>query len=118
MHSANGYLFEQFLNPKTNTRTNEYGGSIENRARFLLDTLDLLIEALGDRRVGVRLSPFSQQFDMPPYSEAEETYLYLASELSRRTLAYVHLSDNHSAGDPPVISREFLAAFRAAYPGP
>ncbi|WP_338889113.1 alkene reductase [Rhodococcus sovatensis] len=115
LHGANGYLFEQFLNPATNTRTDRYGGSIESRARFLLQTLDALIDAIGSDRVGVRLSPYSQLFDMPPYGEATETYLYLATEFAGRKLAYVHLNDNFPDGDR-AVSEQFLRNFRARCP--
>ncbi|WP_024793985.1 alkene reductase [Tomitella biformata] len=116
LHAANGYLFEQFLNPSTNTRSDHYGGSIQNRARFLLETVDCVIEAVGSSRVGVRLSPFSELFDMPAYTEAADTYLYLASELSRRDLAYVHLVDQLPAGGR-VLDVDFLKPFRAEYSG-
>ncbi len=66
LHGANGYLFEQFLNPSTNTRADHYGGSIRNRTRFLLEAVDAVIEAIGSIRVGIRLSPFSELFDMLP----------------------------------------------------
>lgn len=116
LHGANGYLFEQFLNPATNARTDRYGGTIHNRARFLLETVDRVIGAIGPSRVGIRLSPFSELFDMPPYGEAADTYLLLASELSRRPLAYVHLIDQLPEGHR-ILDAEFLRAFRAAYDG-
>lgn len=116
LHGANGYLFEQFLNPTTNTRTDQYGGSIQNRARFLLETVDRVIEVVGPTRVGIRLSPFSELFDMPAYAESADTYLYLATELSRRDLAYVHLVDQLPAGDRG-IGTGFLTAFRDEYRG-
>ncbi|WP_025733645.1 alkene reductase [Carnimonas nigrificans] len=116
LHSANGYLLEQFLNPKINTRTDQYGGSLENRARFTLEVVDALIEAIGKARVGIRLSPFNQQFDMPPYAENADTYLYLAQELTKREVVYVHLNDNWAAGHS-VISDDFVGKFRALYPG-
>ncbi|WP_068166391.1 alkene reductase [Rhodococcus phenolicus] len=116
LHGANGYLFEQFLNPSANTRTDRYGGSIPNRARFLLEAVDRVSEAIGSTRVGIRLSPFSELFDMPAYSETADTYLYLASELSRRNLAYLHLNDQLSAGGR-AVGTEFLTEFRAEYPG-
>ncbi|WP_024793967.1 alkene reductase [Tomitella biformata] len=116
LHGANGYLFEQFLNPSTNTRTDRYGGSIQNRARFLLETVDRVSEVNGSTRVGIRLSPFSDLFDMPAYAEAADTYLYLASELSRRDLAYVHLIDQLPGGDR-IVGDDFLVPFRAEYGG-
>lgn len=116
LHGANGYLFEQFLNPATNTRSDPYGGSYADRARFLLETVDAVIGALGSARVGIRLSPFSELFDMPAYPEAAETYLYLASELSRRDLAYVHLIDQRPAGSR-LLDTDFLTAVRARFQG-
>ena len=117
IHGANGYLFEQFFNPNSNVRTDHYGGSIENRSRFALETVDQLIDALGDStRVGIRLSPFSQTFNMQPYDEAEETYLYLGQELATRNLAYVHINDQFPDGNR-IVSKDFLARFRTAYPG-
>lgn len=116
LHGANGYLFEQFLNPATNTRTDRYGGSVTDRARFLLETVDAVSDVLGADRVGVRLSPFSELFDMPAYPEAADTYLHLASELSHRALAYVHLIDQLPGGRR-ILTPEFLASFRARYDG-
>lgn len=116
LHGANGYLFEQFLNPATNSRTDLYGGSLTNRTRFLLETIDLVTAEIGAGRVGVRLSPFSDLFDMPPYPDARDTYLHLASELSDRGLAYVHLIDQNPDGRR-TLGAEFLGAFRDAYRG-
>lgn len=116
LHGANGYLFEQFLNPSTNTRTDRYGGSVAHRARFLLETVDRVSEAIGSTRVGIRLSPFSELFDMPAYSETVDTYLYLAAELSRRNLAYVHLIDQIPAGTR-ALGVDFLTDFRAEHSG-
>lgn len=116
LHGANGYLFEQFLNPSTNTRTDRYGGSIRNRARLLLDTVDCVSDKIGSSHVGIRLSPFSELFDMPSYPEAIDTYLHLASELSRREIAYVHLVDQLPAGSR-VIDVDTLTGFRAEFPG-
>ncbi len=75
LHSANGYLFEQFLNPLLNDRTDRYGGPLEDRARLVLETIDAMIAAIGAGRVGIRLAPFNQQFDMPVYDTNDETYL-------------------------------------------
>ncbi|WP_314036879.1 alkene reductase [Dietzia sp. CH92] len=114
LHAANGYLFEQFLNPAVNTRDDQYGGTVPNRVRFLLEAVDRVVEEVGSSRVGVRLSPFSGLFDMPSYAEAQETYLYLADELGRRHIAYVHLIDQNPDGQR-LLAPEFLASFRARY---
>ncbi|WP_342249134.1 alkene reductase [Sphingomonas sp. OTU376] len=117
LHGANGYLIEQFLNPNVNDRTDAYrGDTLEGRTRFLLETLDAVIAAIGAERTAVRLSPYGQLFDNPAYPEIEETYLYLADEFSRRGIAYVHLMDQStrgSTGTPP----DFLAKFRTHFKG-
>ncbi|MBD8605457.1 alkene reductase [Aeromicrobium sp. CFBP 8757] len=110
IHGANGYLFEQFLNPGLNDREDHYGGTIENRARLVLEVVDAALAAMGDGRVGVRFSPYGEVFDNPPYDETRETYLHLAAELAQRPLAYVHLGDQASGGIP--FSAEFLHDFR------
>jgi 2,4-dienoyl-CoA reductase-like NADH-dependent reductase (Old Yellow Enzyme family) len=116
IHAANGYLFEQFINPLINDRTDRYGGSLENRVRFLLDTVDAIAAAIGAARVGVRLAPNNRQFDMPAYADNEATYLHIARELSRRGIVYVHLNDNHAHG-VSVIGEPFLRDFRQAFSG-
>ncbi|NIK09181.1 2,4-dienoyl-CoA reductase-like NADH-dependent reductase (Old Yellow Enzyme family) [Xanthomonas arboricola] len=116
IHAANGYLFEQFLNPITNDRVDAYGGSLQNRARLILETVDAVAARIGSRKVGIRLAPNNRQFDMPAYAESEASYLYLAEELARRGLAYVHLNDNHANGSPD-MSETFLAAFKRSYGG-
>ena len=69
LHGANGYLLEQFIRPNSNKRTDAYGGSIENRARFVLDVVKATTAAIGKDKVGIRLSPFGVFNDMPLYPE-------------------------------------------------
>jgi len=102
LHGANGYLLEQFLSPISNHRDDSYGGSIENRCRFVLEVVDAVSRAIGSGRTGVRLSPFGVASDMPHYPEIEETYTYLAEQLNSRNILYVHLVD-HSAHGAPVV---------------
>jgi 2,4-dienoyl-CoA reductase-like NADH-dependent reductase (Old Yellow Enzyme family) len=64
IHAANGYLIDQFTKSSTNTRTDEYGSSIEKRARFALEVVDAVVAAVGADRVGIRLSPFSAFLDV------------------------------------------------------
>lgn len=116
IHAANGYLFEQFFNPLINDRTDRYGGPLENRVRFLLETVDAVCRAIGAQRLGVRLAPNSRQFDMSEYPGNEAAYLHIARELARREIAYVHLNDNHALG-ASVLSDTFLRTFREAYAG-
>ena len=102
LHGANGYLLEQFLNPATNQRTDEYGGSIQNRARFVLEVARAVAEAIGKERTGIRLSPWSVFNDMAIYPEINETYAYLAEELQKIGVVYLHLVDNEALGAPAV----------------
>jgi len=90
LHGANGYLPDQFLRDKSNRRTDRYGGSIANRARFLLAATEALIEVWGADRVGVRLSPSGSFNDMADSTPAE-TFGYAIGELDRLDLAYLHL---------------------------
>jgi N-ethylmaleimide reductase len=121
IHGANGYLFEQFINSSANDRTDEYGGSIENRLRFLLETIDAITSAIGGRHVGVRISPFGRLSDMKSFPDESEAWLALAEEFNQRQLAYVHLSDQHTlgsegipAGFPQQFRRNFTGTLMAA----
>lgn len=102
LHSANGYLLEQFLRPNTNIRTDRYGGSIENRARFVLEVVDAAVKAIGKDKVGIRISPFGIFNNMPLYPEMESDYTYLANQLNERGLLYIHLVDHSSMGAPQI----------------
>ena len=102
LHSANGYLLEQFIRPTSNLRTDRYGGGIENRARFVLEVAEAAIAAIGKDRVGIRLSPFGVFNDMPLYAAMESDYSYLARQLDAGGLLYIHLVDHSSMGAPPV----------------
>jgi N-ethylmaleimide reductase len=102
VHAANGYLLEQFLRPNSNQRTDSYGGTIEGRARFVLEVVDATIKAIGKEKVGIRISPFGVFNDMPLYPEMESEYTYLAKQLNERGLLYIHLVDHSSMGAPPI----------------
>ena len=91
LHGANGYLIEQFLNPNSNQRTDEYGGSVENRARFALEIAEQSAQAIGKDRVGIRFSPYGVFNDMPNYPEIDETYTYLAEKLNDLGVVYLHV---------------------------
>lgn len=96
LHGANGYILEQSLNPIVNNRSDNYGGSIENRARLTLEIAKKTADTIGAEKVGIRFSPYSTLSDMPSYNEAEvhETYAYLATELQKLNIAYIHISNN------------------------
>ena len=87
LHAANGYLIDQFLQTKTNLREDEYGGSVENRARFLLEVVDALIEVWGAGRVGVHLAPRGDEHDMGDH-DPRETFGYAMEQLGQRQIAF------------------------------
>jgi N-ethylmaleimide reductase len=113
LHGANGYLIEQFLNPNVNTRTDEYGGTLENRARFAVEVTTAVADAIGKDHVGIRLSPFSALGDLAGYEEEEvhETYAYLAQQFDRIGITYIHVGVN-----APIPERT-LAAIRQNFSG-
>jgi N-ethylmaleimide reductase len=102
LHSANGYLLEEFLSPISNNRDDHYGGSIENRCRFVIEVTKAIAEAIGKERTAIRLSPYGVASDMPHYPEIAETYDYLSKELNALDIAYIHLVDHSAMGAPPV----------------
>ena len=95
IHGANGYLLDQFLQDGTNKRTDNYGGSIENRARFLLEVVDKVIAVYGKGRVGVRLSPYGTFNDMSD-SNPMALFTYVLEQLNARGIAYVHMIEPRS----------------------
>ena len=114
LHSANGYLLEQFIRPNTNQRIDGYGGAIENRARFVLEVVEAVIAAIGKNMVGIRLSPYGVFNDMPLYDTMEADYTYLAQKLNARGLVYIHLVDHSSMG-APLVPDTMKAAFRKLF---
>lgn len=115
LHGANGYLLEQFIRPNSNLRTDRYGGTIENRARFTLEVADAVIKAVGKDKVGIRLSPYGVFNDMPLYDAMDADYTYLAQQLNARGLVYIHLVDHSPMGAPPVpdsIKKMFRDTFK------
>ncbi|GAA1545858.1 alkene reductase [Nocardioides humi] len=109
IHGANGYLIHQFLAPNTNLRTDEYGGSDENKARFALEVAQAVAAEIGAERTGFRIAPGN------PFNDIQETdprslYLHLVEQLAGLDLAYLHLV--RPADD------DFVKAIRAAWPNP
>lgn len=114
LHAANGYLLEQFLHPRTNQRTDAYGGSVKNRARFVLEVARAVSDAIGADRTGIRLSPWSTFNDMAHFPENDETYGYLAEELQKIGVVYLHLVD-HSRLTGLAVAKATAEAVRAAF---
>jgi N-ethylmaleimide reductase len=102
LHGANGYLLEEFLSPISNIRKDTYGGSIENRCRFVIETVAAVADAIGKENTGIRLSPYGVASDMPHYPEIDATYDYLSKQLNNLGIAYIHIVD-HSAMGAPVV---------------
>ena len=94
IHAANGYLFHQFFNNYSNVRTDEYGGSIENKARILLDTIEALKDVIDLNRVGVRLNPSMHNFmGITLDEETIPTFEFIVKRLNEYGLAYIHLTE-------------------------
>ncbi len=111
IHGANGYLLDQFLQSKTNLRDDDYGGSIENRARLLLEVTDAAISVWGPGRVGMHLSPRGDAHDMGD-SDPAATFGYVARELGKRGIAFLCVRE-HEAADS--IGPQLKQAFGGAY---
>lgn len=116
LHGANGYLIEQFLNPASNQRTDEYGGNLENRNRFALEVAQRVAEAIGADRVGIRLSPNGVFNGMAIFPDVTEQYTQLAAGLGALGLVYLHIADHSSMG-APVVPDELKDAIRTAFGG-
>ncbi len=121
VHGANGYLLDQFLQDGSNIRTDNYGGSIENRARLLLEVVDVAISVWGAGRVGVRLSPYGTFNDMKD-SNPIALFGYVLQELEKRKIAYVHLIEPRatSAGGDDKINEaaiETAKLFKKSFNG-
>ena len=99
MHGANGYLIDQFLRDSTNKRTDAYGGSIENRSRFLLEVVDAVTAAVGADRTGLRISPQNGQNDISD-SDPQHLFNHVASALSGKGLSYLHVIEGDTGGTP------------------
>lgn len=120
LHAANGYLVDQFLRDGTNRRTDRYGGSVEDRARFLVEVTEALVEVWGPERVGVRLSPLNDLNDMED-SDPPSTFGYAARRLGELGIAYLHVVEPGSPKPPVEDEGETGRTFRAirdAFPGP
>ncbi|MGQ8633025.1 alkene reductase [Agrobacterium sp. DKPNP3] len=120
IHAANGYLIEQFLKSSTNQRTDEYGGSIENRARFLLEVVDAVAGEIGAGRTGIRLSPVTPANDIFE-ADPQPLYNYVVEQLGKRNLAFIHVVEGATGGprdfkqgDKPFDYAAFKAAYRNA----
>jgi NADPH2 dehydrogenase len=119
IHGANSYLIDQFIQDTVNKRTDSYGGSIENRSRFVVEVAEAIVKAVGAERVGIRLSPFSIYQGMkmdgpkiiPQFSD-------VVKKLSKLQLAYLHLIESRVAGNTDVEAQESLQPLIKLWEGP
>ena len=116
IHGANGYLVDQFINTASNKRTDEYGGSLENRSRFAIEVAQKVAAAIGADKTAIRLSPYGVFNDMEVFENLEDTFEYLAGELGKLDLAYIHLVD-HSAMGAPEVTASVKAKIKTAFGG-
>ena len=115
LHGANGYLIDQFINPGANKRTDNYGGSPENRNRFAIEVARKVAEAIGPEHTAIRLSPYGVFNDMEIFDGIEDAFEHLAIELNKLKLLYIHLVDHASMGAPEVpdsIKQKIRNAFK------
>lgn len=116
LHAAHGYLLHQFMSPASNQRTDQYGGSIENRTRLTLEVVDATAAEWGAERLGIRISPLGPFNGLDNGEDQEEAALYLIEELNKRHIAYLHISEPDWAGGKP-YSDAFRDAVRARFKG-
>jgi N-ethylmaleimide reductase len=116
IHGANGYLLDQFLRDGSNHRTDQYGGSLQNRARLPLEITEAVIDIFGADRIGYRISPHFQKYSMSD-SNPRETFSYFAKELDNLKLGYLHMIER--VGGPMLVAREaqFASAIREIFKG-
>ena len=118
LHGANGYLLNQFLNPKTNIRTDSYGGNYENRARFVLETATKVIAAIGSDKVGIRFSPYGVFNDLQgDYDDVVSMFTHLATELRKLNLAYIHIVNQRVAMNAPEFATDISKTIKDAFKG-
>lgn len=117
VHGANGYLIDQFLASGSNHRTDQYGGSLENRARFLVEVVEAVVGAWSADRVGVRLSPRGTANGLHDDNRVE-TYTYAAAQLERCGLAYLHLIDAVDDSMASTVQEPTAAHFRDVFSSP
>lgn len=116
LHGAHGYLLHQFFSAEANQRQDDYGGTLEKRARFMLEVVDAAIAAWSAERIGIRIFPLGPFNGVAAQPGQEQEALYLIRELAKRQLAYLHISEPDWVGGEP-YTQTFRQQIRAAYPG-
>ncbi|MBK6965300.1 MAG: alkene reductase [Bacteroidales bacterium] len=117
IHAANSYLLDQFMHSSSNVRTDEYGGSIENRSRFTLEVTDVICKEIGSEKTGIRLSPSNIRYGMDD-ENPKALFGYVIGELEKRNLAYLHLVEPMlSLENHPHMIPQVAKHFRNHYSG-
>jgi N-ethylmaleimide reductase len=116
IHAANGYLLQQFLSDKTNKRTDQYGGSIENRTRIVVEVVDAVVKVWGGDRVGIRLAPLTKFADIGD-SNPEPVYMSLIEQLNPFNLSYIHVIEGDTQGERHPAGGFDLQKLRRAFNG-
>ncbi len=114
LHAANGYLLEQFLNPASNQRKDNYGGSAANRNRFVIELVTAVAASIGKDKTGIRLSPFGAANEMLSGDDTESQYIDLAKALKKIGIVYIHVVD-HAAMGAPVVPQSVKDGIRNAF---
>lgn len=119
IHSSNGYLFHQFFNGTSNTRTDEYGGTIENRARFFFEVLDAMTKVIPEQKIGARFNPsLNEMFGITMEEDTIPTFEYIIKKLNDYDLAYIHLSEPFTdVSDISYAVKNIAKHFRPLYNG-
>lgn len=118
LHAANGYLLNQFLNPKSNIREDSYGGTVENRCRFVLEIAKKVVDAVSADKVGMRFSPYGAFNDVEAYhDEVEMQFAYLAENLKKLEIAYIHMVDQRNAFGAPDFKTNILSTLKNHFEG-
>jgi N-ethylmaleimide reductase len=119
IHSSNGYLFHQFFNGTSNVRTDQYGGTIENKARILFEVIDAIKEVMPENRIGLRLNPSLHGiFGMTMDAETIPTFDYIIKKLNEYNLAYLHLSEPfNDVSEVQFAEKEIAKRYRPIYKG-
>jgi N-ethylmaleimide reductase len=117
VHAANGYLLDQFMKTGCNMREDAYGGSVENRARLLMEVLEAVTHVLGGDRVGIRLSPFSPANGISD-ANPQETFDYVVKGINRFGLAYLHMVEGATGGSRDLAEGQSITDLRALFEGP
>jgi N-ethylmaleimide reductase len=115
VHAANGYLLDQFLKTGSNQRTDDYGGSIKNRARLLLEVMRALVDDIGGDRIGIRLSPVTPANDVVD-EDPQQLFDYVVHHLAEMNLAYLHIIEGATGGERVLADRPFdYVSLQAVY---